>query len=507
MKRTLKMKRTMNLPAFKPARQVGNSAWVSERAYSVKSFLFLAFTFVVLPFSLALGQEEKETTSEVLMGMQIEKAEDRAIGINVVTTGAEFLLGKDGSIRCFQRIPFRREVAGIILPEKALPFSLKKDNDFTCVVSGRKISLTIQGDSLIILRANDDMKLQFKGLFKPAYHAGEKGRWMFIDQSGGFGIYPVDEEETNAPNFDQAPWTVEYDMNKGDEIWFSVFPPRPYNWKRAYEDLLAHEGNEEPYAYPSKELIQSTARYCKIMVVHSWFWPGGDRAPWLIPEFVPKDMEKFKQMRDEIHRNGMKLIPYVSPYYYKNTNTTEGIFDEIKRVLNEYKADGVYFDGIANDFRKSYQVVRKTRQILGEDRILFRHCTTGPLASARIYCPFIDTYCDYIYRGESGRAGLELDDFLRWTLSGYNISNAVGYWVYTGSTGKPGYVRQAPPAEHIDAALRNEVRIPRTEIGYELNLGWEPNDGHSDFFDKYYYGKLAFLRQRFKQLGPIRKEK
>ena len=105
-------------------------------------------------------------------------------------------------------------------------------------------------------------------------------------------------------------------MQKGEELWFSVFPPRPYNWARAYDDLMAHEGNEEPYSYPSASLIRSTARFCKVMVVHSWFWPGGDRAPWRIPRFVPKDMEKFNQMRDEIHRNGMKLVPYFSPYYY-----------------------------------------------------------------------------------------------------------------------------------------------------------------------------------------------
>ena len=71
----------------------------------------------------------------------------------------------------------------------------------------------------------------------------------------------------------------------------------------------------------------------------------------------------------------------------------------------------------------------------------------------------------------------------------------MGYWVYTGSTGKPGYVRQAPTQEHIDAALRHEVRLPRTEIGYEEHLGWEPNDGHLQFFDEHYYGELARMRK------------
>ncbi len=79
----------------------------------------------------------------------------------------------------------------------------------------------------------------------------------------------------------------------------------------------------------------------------------------------------------------------------------------------------------------------------------------------------------------------------------------MGYWVFTGSTGKPGYVGQAPSREHIDAALWHEVRLARTEIGYELNLAWEPNDGHLEFFDNYYYGEFARIaRFGFSDLWP-----
>lgn len=111
-------------------------------------------------------------------------------------------------------------------------------------------------------------------------------------------------------------WTLSYELRKGEELRVSVFPPRPYNWKRANEDLMAHEGNESPYVYPSTALIQSTARYCKVMVVHSWFWPGGDREPWKIPTFVPKDRRQFDRVRDDLHWAGMKMVPYFSPYYY-----------------------------------------------------------------------------------------------------------------------------------------------------------------------------------------------
>jgi len=78
--------------------------------------------------------------------------------------------------------------------------------------------------------------------------------------------------------------------------------------------------------------------------------------------------------------------------------------------------------------------------------------------------------------------------------------NAVGYWVYTGSTGKPGYARQVPGREDTDAAIGCEVPIPRTEIGYEQGLAWEPDDGHLVFFDDYYYGRLASLGERLKEV-------
>lgn len=460
--------------------------------------LLLVLASALTSCSLAVGQDKDMAPglrSGVLLGMRLEKVGEQDAGISAVSTGAEFLLGSDGRLRCFQRIPERREVAQIEFPKAVLPLSLKQQNDFACLVSGRGISLVVQGDSLAIIRADKDIKLGFAGLFKPAYHADKQGKWLFIDGKGGFGIYPTGNKETKPPDFDRKTWRIECDVKKGEEIWLSVFPPRPYNWKRAYEDLAAHEGNEGPYSYPSSKLIRSTARFCKVMVVHSWYWPGGDKAPWRIPRFVPNNMEKFNRMRDDIHRHGMKLVPYFSPYYYSG----DDFFGEVRRALEEYKVDGLYFDGVSMDFRTSYEVVRRTRRMLGDGRILFRHCTSDPLRSNRVYCPFIDTYCDYIYRGEAGRADLELDDFLRWTVSGYNISNAVGYWVYTGSTGKPGYVRQAPTADHIDAALRHEVRIPRTEIGYEEGLAWEPDDGHLDFFDKHYYGKLTKLREKLKR--------
>ena len=433
-----------------------------------------------------------EEDSDVIMGMRIEKAADEKSGIKITTTGAEFLLGRDGRIRCSQRIPLTREVVRINLPSAALPLQLTDQNDFACTVIGEGVTLRLQGDSLIILKTHKDMNVAFEGLFSPVYHAHKDGKWLFIDQQGGFGIYPTRKKRTKSPALKQPAWRLDYDLKKGDEVWVSVFPPRPYNRERSFESL-AHEGGRNPlekYAYPSDELIQSAARYCKVFAVHSYIWPGGDRAPWLIPQFVPSDVKRFSRMREAVRRSGMKLVLYVSPYYYRG----EDFFGEIRQLLDEDKMDGAYFDGVSMDFRKSYRAMRHARRILGPDRILYVHCSSDPLGSTRIYCPFIDTYTDFILRGEAGRGGVKRDDFLRWICSGYNISNAIGYWCYYGSTGKAGYVHQVPTSVDIDAALRNHVRLWRTETVWTTHKG-----GDVDAFDKEYYSKLDKLRRQTEQ--------
>lgn len=462
--------------------------------------------------------------SEVLMGMKLESIVSDGAGTRVSTTGSEFQWDGQGAVRCFQRIPQRREVAQVTLPAGDLPLKLEQQNAFAGLFTAPGLCVTIQGDSLMIVRAERELNLNIEGMFQPVFQSEKGGNWMFADQTGGFGLYPSAPESPDTcglvhrgvpdrrgaswfvnkgspPGEGGKPWSLRYTLAAGEELWMSVFPPRSYNRKHADEILMAHEGSLEPYAHPATALIQSSAKHCKLMVVHSMLWPGGDRPPWRIPSFVPKDRREFDRVRDDLHRAGMKMVPYLSPYYYSGTE----FFAELRRAVEDYRVDGAYFDGVSLDFRKSYEFVRRSRQILGDERILFTHCTSDPLKSTVVYCPFIDTYSDYIYRGEAGRAGMELDDFLRWTVSGYHISNAVGYWVYTGSTAKPaaptkenpgGYVRQAPTREDIDAALRNEVRIPRTEIGYQPEILWEPNDGHLEFFDRYYYGELTRLGRK-----------
>ena len=155
----------------------------------------------------------------------------------------------------------------------------------------------------------------------------------------------------------------------------------------------------------------------------------------------------------------MKLVVYFSPYYYKQVQRIAGddFVAEMKRAIQEYRVDGLYFDGISMDFRQSYRIIREARRLLGDKGVLYVHCSIDPLG-IEIYCPFIDTYADYILRGESGR-GQQRRNSYRWTVSGYNISNTVGYWCYYG------FDRQAGLCERYSADRRYRWRW-RMRCGY-----------------------------------------
>jgi hypothetical protein len=184
----------------------------------------------------------------------------------------------------------------------------------------------------------------------------------------------------------------------------------------------------------------------------------------------------------------MKLIPYLSPYY----SNAPDLPAEIERVLKEYEVDGLYFDGWIgerDDFRDGYHLMRQARAILG-DRVLYVHSSTEPFGNCRVYLPFVEAYADFVLSGESSRAGLGLEEFLRYTVSAYQISNSVGMWCYYGSwSDEPGYHDIVPKTEHIEMALRNHVRLWRFAQAWSKQ---PPEDLAR--FDREYYGGLNKLR-------------
>jgi len=99
--------------------------------------------------------------------------------------------------------------------------------------------------------------------------------------------------------------------------------------------------------------------------------------------------------------------------------------DQIKTVMSQYKPDGLYFDGIYDNVVRTYIISRKAREVVGDEGILEYHATGSPPGGG-VYLPQIDTYFSFILRGEGVQALYDSDDYLRYFVSTYNISNSIG---------------------------------------------------------------------------------
>jgi hypothetical protein len=399
-----------------------------------------------------------------------------------VVPGGRLEFDAGGAIVASARIPAERPLCRVTFPGSGRsPWS---PGDAPAELRRDRLTAHFREDAVLVLRAGRATRVRVESLFAPEYAESARGRRLVLDDGGGFGVFATRPggSETGSP--------FEYDLRPGDELWISVHPSR---WPSALRlaEHIAHEGRPRPFpsgAYPSTEIIEDAARHCRVLALHAYFWESGPRRvdlragryalrrrPWTTARHVPAVPDEFERVKDDARRLGMKLVVYVSPRH----STAPDIVEEMRRLLDEHRVDGFYLDGLSDDFRENDATIRRTRDVLGPDRILYQNATDEPFGTPRVFCPFIDARCDYVLRGDSGRGGLPLGKFLRFAVSGRNVSNAVGVWCHYGSSGRLVPADRAPPARHVDAALANGVRIWRRSV-------W--GSGLAEF-DRRYFGR------------------
>ncbi len=382
-----------------------------------------------------------------MFNMQVKNVRDGKHKISVVTTGAKFVFNKDtnkGEILCYQNLGKQRLLAKVTVSLSFKDLILEEKNDERVILhqsspTAAFLKIRINGDSLLVFYSNNLIKsLTCSGNFRPEYNAAEGGNFLLIDQAGGIGLYPnlISWPDKIISNFSGDSWNITYPFNFQREIIISVFPPKPFNHKQAFESNIVHDISYHS-PYPSNEKIKEWSKYGKILALFYAIWKGkfakrgidfdiGKKEErylntnWSSYHHIPVDEKKLLRVVNTAHKFKMKVIPYMSPFY----SLAEGgeFQGEIKRVLEKYEFDGVYFDEllVGNNIEKAYKTVRNTRKLLG-DKILYIH-STG--TNRYLYCPFIDAYADYILRGEHFYPFDER--YLRYVISGYNISNSIG---------------------------------------------------------------------------------
>ena len=436
----------------------------------------------------------------VLMGMGVEEvAEDNGV-YRVQTLGSVVTLGPDGEFRVRQRIGSDREVLRVKLDAHFAPWRIAAHTPFRCTLEGNGLRITVQGDSVIIFAPQQNMKLAFEGAFRPVFARELRGSRLLLDDTGGCGFFGIPPRPTELTDTTTG-WKISCHLARWDELWVCVCPPRPEDPHRLSQsishDIMYYllKDDEMAERYASRATMKEIAKHCQILALHEEVWkdappwvddpPGGfyeHPKPWETDRHEPFDEAEFRRMREEAHELGLQLVPYCSPYYCNAPD----IFGEMQRVLTEYRMDGLYFDGwcpMKDDFRDGYHLMRRARALLG-NRILYLHSSTDPFGSVDVYLPFAFTYADFCLRGESGRGVSDLDAFLRYTVSGHQISNSVGMWCYYGSTGEAGYQFVVPPSDAIEAAHRNHVRL------WRQTRMWQRFPEELARFDREYYGEL-----------------
>ena len=313
----------------------------------------------------------------------------------------------------------------------------------------------VRDDSVLVLRARRATEIAIDVRFEPTYRARHRGRFMVADDHGGVGVYPLRPRLVTR--------TASLRLDAGEEAWISAFPPRPRSPLRESQ-RIAHEGRPTPFpdgAYPGVGVIAESAEHCQVFCLHAYFWRAcdpadrprigryaGRRCSWRTRRHEPDDPARFAELRDAVREHGMEFVVYLSPQHSRAPD----IEFEMERVIEEYDVDGLYLDGVAADLPTLYRVVRRTREILGPRRILYLNATDQPFGTPRVYAPFVDAQCDFVLRGDAGRGGLSRDTFLRYAVSGRNISNAVGVWCHYGSAGRPVLRERMPGADDVCAA-------------------------------------------------------
>ncbi len=386
---------------------------------------------------------------------------------DVVVDAARFAFDASGWIEASARIPAERPVFLATIEDGP--------RDAWNVESSKRlrrgdVDAVARDDGVLVLRALRRTRIRVEAAIRPIYDESARGRRLVLDERGGLGVYST---RTGG-----GPTT--YDLRVDDELWLAVFPSRRPSPLRETQQI-AHEGRPRPFpdaAYPSREAIEDAARFCGVFALHAYFWESGPRRldlragryalrrrPWTTARHVPSHPDRFARVRDDVRRAGMKFVVYMSPRH----TTAPDVFDEMRRVLDEYAVDGLYLDGLRRDgtrgdFRANDAAVRRARTVLGPDRILYLNASDEPFGTPRVFCPFTDAQADFVLRGDAGRDGLPLERFLRFAVSGRGVSNAVGVWCHYGSSGRPVLVERAPSARHVDAALAAGARLWRRSV-------------------------------------------
>lgn len=410
--------------------------------------------------------------------MRVEEAREDGGEAHVATTGATFRFLGDGRIEADQRLPAPRACFTATVGGPPAPWRVESSDAACAVLRRGDVRADVRDDSTIALRGAVQTEVRAEPRFPFTFDAAAAGRTLALDATGGYAGFTAWDY---APGRDgrarlRPPPPRGHVAWSFDDTWpfrLAVLPPRPPT--RAHLAWnVAHEGTPSQ-PLPTDEEIVAASRTCRVLALHAYLWRA---APWSLrlrpgryflrsnawrsARHEPADPDDLARATDTARRHGMKVVLYVSPRH----TTAPDLFDEIARILDVHRPDGLYLDGTtarrgAAGLARMEEVVRGTRALLGPERILYLHPGDEPFGAPLLPCPFLDAHADFVLRGSEGRGGAALGPFLRHAVAGWNVSGAVGVWCHYGSDGRVHVAERPPRRDDVELAAQNHARVWR----------------------------------------------
>ena len=341
-------------------------------------------------------------------GMRVEQATFEAGRLMVRTTGAEYRLDANrGILSCRQRIGSQREIAEVKLAGPLTHPEIVSQNEDLCLVRAGETGLAFHGDSLVCLASNVPLHYTITSRIGAKHFAATDQHFLAIDDEGALCALTYARPRLNSAGSSMAAqpvqtsqpgWRAEYRIAAKEVGTIAVCPARPFDWERSFRKRIVGTTG-----CPKEEAVREFSRHANVLFLFNQFYADHPGGKWHAP-YAVADPQQLRNTIRLAHELKMQVICYQHPtsYVWAGISLDETVAF-MRRFRQEYGFDGWYFDGLyyEGDWMETYHFIRAMRDEVGPEGIIYTHCTLNPPSRmCTLYCPFIDSYSNFLLRGE-----------------------------------------------------------------------------------------------------------
>jgi len=378
-------------------------------------------------------------------GMKIESVTSDLNGITVVTTGARYVLSREG-VKMFRRIDPTtnslqdRNVAELFWETNLTGLSLESWNSSRAVLQSNEATFDFQSDSLFLVTAKKSFRYRHANVIANApWNKGKGLDRMWTDGYGG----SLHGWVSGKPNYINSDNDTTITMSAQNIMGHMVFPPKPFDFENLYGR------GKRPlvkfcWSPLTPQQIKKDAREgFGVYMLSKGFYPNGNWKPLRLDTgrwgYKFQDPGSVQNFITEAKNQGFKIIAYLyapGTTYWKGQNI-EVTLAWMKEFQENYNLDGWYFDNASTGktlggegFYNDYRFMRHVRTDVGENGIIFHHDSVDVWGGhSGLRAIMVNAYVNYTMVGETGKIAetdSPNDPFFRFYTSGYGLSQAYG---------------------------------------------------------------------------------